>query len=348
MSLANGKFCMSVDFGTTNTLVYVKNDGVVVNEASLIALRTENSKKNAFTVVDAGSDVCALIGRTAPQVSVQSPLSAGVINDVELAKVLLQTLTTKFLPWSRHLPIPSAERGILISAPREITEYERRAFEESARSLGFANVGIIDEPLAAALGAGLALFEPRGQMLVDLGSGISEAVVTSSGFVAASGSVRQGGNDLDEQIVAFLKEHHDFVIAHSLAKRIKETFGSASGDWSSREIQLSGKCLKAKLPRKMIIRPVELSCCIKKYVDQVETLILSVIEKTEPELVSDLLDSGVWLSGGGSLLNGLPEELSRRLGFTVRRVQNPLAAVIAGSGKIIAEPKFSQLCRVIH
>lgn len=348
MANFNGNFCMSVDFGTTNTLVFVKDEGVVVNQASLIAIRPDKDKTDTFTLFDAGSDVSPLVGRTAPQISVESPLASGVIQNTELAKALLQALTEKHLPWSRRIPLPHAERGILISTPREVTEYERQAFAESARSLGFANVGVIDEPLAAALGSNLPLFAPQGQMLVDLGSGITEAIVMSSGTVVESGSFRQGGNDLDADIVNYFETVHRFTIAQGLARIIKERYGSAGRDGSDCEIQLSGKCLKTKLPRKKVIRATELSICINAYVDRIEKLILSVLEKSEPELVSDILDAGVWLSGGGALLKGLPEELTRRLRFSVRRVDDPLGAVIAGSGKIVNSPEYSELCRIMN
>jgi len=186
---------MSVDFGTSNTLVYRRNEGVVVDESSLLAMREISGKNRQYSAMAAGSEVRPMIGRTMPQVSIESPLVAGVIRDTELAKVLLQLLTQRRLPWFRSLPLPVAGSGVLISAPLDVTEYERLAFTETAQSLGFVHVGLVDEPLAAALGSDLPIFAPHGQMLVDLGSGITEAIITSSGTIVESGSFREGGND---------------------------------------------------------------------------------------------------------------------------------------------------------
>jgi rod shape-determining protein MreB len=338
---------MSVDFGTTNTLVFAKDVGVVVNQATLLALRSESGKTQNYKVLRVGSSVSPLIGRTAPQISVEAPLASGVIRDTELAKLLLHELISTHLPWSRHVPIPHHARGILISSPREVTEYERTAFQDAARSLGFANVGLVDEPLSAALGSGLPLFAPQGQMLVDLGSGITEAIIVSSGMVVESGSFREGGNDLDQEIVKYLEQEHHFKIALGLAKDIKERFGAVGAAVRDVEISVQGKCLKTKLPRKKSITSSELSFCLNAYVDRVERLILDVIEKADPELVSDVLDAGVWLSGGGALLPGLSAELERRLRFSVRQVQDPLGAVIIGNGMIVDDPKYAELCRLI-
>jgi len=340
-------FCMSVDFGTSNTLVFLRDEGVVVNQASLLALRSDKEKTDSFQLFDAGNDVSSLVGRTAPQISVESPLCSGVIRNTELAKVLLQALTEKFLPWSRFIPLRRSDRGILISAPREVTDYERNAFCEAARSLGFSNVAVIDEPLAAALGSGLPIFAPKGQMLVDLGSGITEAIVISSGMVVESGSVRRGGNDLDEAIVSHLENEHRFRISKVLAREIKERYASVRHSDMSAEILLSGKCLKTKLPRKTQLQVCELFSTVNAYVDEVESLVLNVLERSEPELVTDVAETGLWLSGGGALLKGLPEELTRRLGFRVQCVDDPLGAVIAGNGRVVNEPELYSLCRTL-
>ncbi|MEN9827262.1 MAG: hypothetical protein RI953_3007 [Pseudomonadota bacterium] len=345
---SRNNFCMSVDFGTSNTLVFSRGEGVVVNQASLLAVRTAHQKNQTMSVYEAGSQVAALVGKTSSDISVESPLNAGVIQDTELAKILLQILTEKFLPWSRHLPFSHSGKGILISAPCEITEYERNAFYEAARSLGFARVGLIDEPLSAALGAGLELFKPSGQMLVDLGSGITEAVVIGSGGVVQSGSFRQGGNDVDAAIVQYLIDQHQFEIPRGLAKEIKERFCGAGSKFDPEPVQISGKCVHEKLPRKKMIHAAEFSECIQEYVSRVQTLILSVLEKSEPELVSDIMESGIWLSGGGALLQGLPEALTQRLQIPVRKVEDPLGAVIKGSGKVVADPELSSLCRAIN
>ncbi|MEN9808510.1 MAG: hypothetical protein RLZZ488_77 [Pseudomonadota bacterium] len=338
-------FCMSVDFGTSNTLVFLRDEGVVVNQASLLALRTDKEKPNSFQIFDAGNDVSPLVGRTAPQICIESPLCSGVIRNTELAKALLQALTEKFLPWSRFVPFRRSDRGILISAPREVTEYERNAFYEAARSLGFLNVALIDEPLAAALGSGLPIFASKGQMLVDLGSGITEAIVISSGMVVESGSFRRGGNDLDNAIVTQLENEHRFRISQVLAREIKERHASVRHSDMSGEIVLSGKCLKTKLPRKTQVQLCELYPAVSQYVDQVEGLIVKVLERSEPELVTDVSETGVWLSGGGALLKGLPEALTRRLGIQVRCVEDPLCAVIAGNGRVVNEPELYSLCR---
>jgi rod shape-determining protein MreB len=343
----HGSFSLSVDFGTTNTLVFAKDAGVVVNQATLLALRSEAGKTQSFKVLGAGSSVSPLIGRTAPLISVEAPLASGVIRDTELAKILLHELISNHLPWSRHIPLPHRGRGILISAPREVTEYERSAFQDAARSLGFASVGVVDEPLSAALGSGLPLFAPQGQMLVDLGSGITEAIIMSSGMVVESGSFRQGGNDVDQEIVDYLENQHSFKIALGHARDIKERFGAVGTAVREMEIQLQGKCLKTKLPRKRSMTAGELSLCLNSYVDRVQRLILDVMEKADPELVSDVLEGGVWLSGGGALLPGLSAELERRLNFAVRAVENPLGAVIAGNGMIVNEPGYATLCRTV-
>lgn len=345
MTHSKSNFVMSVDFGTSNTLVYQRNEGIVVEESSLLAMREISGKIRKYSAMAAGSEVTPMVGRTMPQVSIESPLAAGVIRDTELAKVLLQLLTHRHLPWFRSLPLPVAGGGVLISAPLDVTEYERLAFTETAQSLGFAHVGLVDEPLAAALGSDLPIFAPHGQMLVDLGSGITEAIITSSGTIVESGSFREGGNDLDESIVNCLLEKHNFRISLGLARTLKEKYGSLQPKPDSSAVSIPGKCQKTKLPCKRLIHPTDFNECIDAYAKRVEGLILQVLEKSPPELVSDILESGVWLSGGGALLKGLPEELTRRLGFTVRNVRDPLKAVIAGSGKIVDNPKFAVLLR---
>lgn len=340
-------FCMSVDLGTTNTLVFAKNAGVVVNQASLLALRSRGNSFQGCSVLRAGSSVSALVGRTGPQISVEAPLAAGVIRDTELAKLLLHTLIDVHLPWFRQIHLPYSSRGILISAPRSVTDYERLSFEDAARSLGFANIGLVDEPVSAALGSGIPLFAPQGQMLVDLGSGITEAIIMSSGMVIESGSVRKGGNDLDGDIVAYLEREYKFQIALGSAKDIKERYGKVGNAIGHFEIPIYGKCLQTNLPRKRVISTGGLSFCINNYVDRIERLIIEVLEKSDPELVSDVVDAGVWLSGGGALIPGLCDELQSRLKFRVQRVNDPLGAVIAGSGMIVNEPSLATLCRNI-
>lgn len=345
MTKASGSFCISVDFGTTNTLVYAKDMGVVVNQASLLAIKLSAEKANRPNVFGSGSSVFPLIGRTAAQSSVEAPLASGVIRNPDLANLFLRELLASHLPRSRRLSLPYHCRGVLISAPRDITQYERSAFHDAARSLGFGRVSVVDEPLAAALGSGLPIFAPKGQMLVDVGSGITEAVIVSSGTVVESGSFRQGGNDLDQQIVDHIAQQHRFKISLGHARNIKEHFCALGVALDEVEIPLQGKCLVTKLPSKRSIYARELSTCIEAYVLRIENLILKVLEGADPELVSDVLENGVWLSGGGALLSGLSNVLERRLGIVVQPVRDPLGAVIAGNGMIVRNSQYASLCR---
>lgn len=339
------KFSLSIDLGTSNTLVYLKGQGIVVEQASLLALKNDEGRWDSFELFGAGTSAERLQGKTPPQIRIEAPLAAGVIQDTELAKLLLSKLTNPVLPWSRHLPLASTFQGILISAPNGVTVYERMAFYEAARSLGFSKVGLIDEPLAAALGSNLPVLNHKGQMLADLGSGITEVIVTSSGVIVESGSLRKGSNDLDEAIVAFVRNRFDLEISRAQAEHLKIFRSTLNHPSTPVLTEVNGKCTQSKLPRKKLVDARELSDCLNAYVTDVQNLILRVFEKSPPELVSDVLESGLWLSGGGALLNGLPEELSRRLGFPVRLVADPLRAVIIGSGRIVSDPDLSVLCR---
>ena len=327
---------MAIDLGTANTLVYVKGQGVVLNEPSVVAIAEIKGKKKVLAVGD-GAKV--MLGRTPGTIKALRPLRDGVIADFEVAEEMI-----KHFIRMAHKRRSFASPQVIICVPSGSTAVERRAIQESAEAAGARKVFLVEEPMAAAIGAGLPVTEPTGSMVVDVGGGTTEVALLSLGGIVYSRSVRVGGDKMDEAIIAYIRRYHNLLVGESSAERIKKDIGTAcppeEGDGEKMEIR--GRDLVSGVPKELIFNQRQIAEALSEPVDSIVEAVKTALEHTEPELASDIVDKGVILTGGGSLLSNLDNVLRHATGLPISIAEDPLSCVVHGTGRCLEEMKTLQ------
>ena len=318
---------MGIDLGTANTLVYIKGQGIVVREPSVVAIRDDSKE-----VLAVGEEAKRMIGRTPGNIVAIRPMKDGVIADFDVTQSMLSYFIQK----------AAAKKGVVspriaICVPFGVTEVEKRAIEEAARTAGAKDAFLIEEPMAAAIGAGLRIEEPEGNMVVDIGGGTSEIAIISLGGIVTAKSIRLGGDELDEAIVNYVKKEYSLMIGERTAEDVKIRIGSAYKEGEEMEMEIRGRDLISGLPKTMQISSSEVRDALRDPVNSIVDGIKSTLEKTPPELASDIMENGIMLTGGGALLKGLDKLVKEETGMPVKIAENPLDCVAIGTGKSVEE-----------
>ncbi len=317
---------VAVDLGTANTVVYVRGRGIVLSEPSVVAIDQRTGEVHAV-----GADAQRMIGRTPATISADRPLRHGVIADFEVTEAMLRQFVGKVLN-NRF-----ARPRMVICAPSGITEVERRAVEEATLSAGAREVHLIEESLAAAIGAGVDIAEPKGRMVVDIGGGTSEVAIISLGGLVVAKSLRVGGYDLDDAITNHIRLEHRMAIGSQSAEAIKLAAGSAIPLVEEIETSIRGRDMASGLPREIVLTSEEVRQAIASPLADIMTAIHATLEETPPELAADITTEGVLMAGGGSLLRGLDQRVAAETGMPVRLADDPLACVATGAGMSLEE-----------
>jgi rod shape-determining protein MreB len=322
---------MAIDLGTANTLVYVKGKGVVLNEPSVVALVEHRGRKQVLAV---GEEAKLMLGRTPGNIQAIRPLRDGVIADFEVAEEMIKYFIRKV-----HNRRSFASPLVIVCVPSGSTAVERRAIQESAESAGARRVFLIEEPMAAAIGAGLPVTEPTGSRVVDIGGGTTEVAVLSLGGIVYSRSVRVGGDKMDEAIIAYIRRNHNLLIGESSAERIKEEIGSAypPEDGDGRTMEIKGRDLMNGVPKELLISERQISESIAEPVGAIIDAVKVALEHTAPELAADIVDKGIVLTGGGALLTNIDFVLRHATGLAVTIADDPLSCVALGTGRVLEQ-----------
>ncbi len=324
---------MAIDLGTANTLVYVKGRNIVLNEPSVVAITEVNGRKKVLAV---GNEAKQMLGRTPGNIQAIRPLRDGVIADFEVAEEMIKEFIRKV-----HNRRSFASPQIVVCVPSGSTAVERRAIQESAESAGARRVWLIEEPMAAAIGAGLPVTEPTGSMVVDIGGGTTEVAVLSLGGIVYSRSVRVGGDKMDEAIIGYIRRNHNLLVGESSAERIKMEIGSAcppeDGEGSTMEIK--GRDLMNGVPKELIISERQIAESLAEPISAIIDAVKVALEHTAPELAADIVDKGIVLTGGGALLGNLDYVLRHATGLPVSIADDPLTCVALGTGRALEEFK---------
>lgn len=321
---------IGIDLGTANTLVLVRGVGIVINEPSVVAV-----EKRTRRVLAIGSEAKQMVGRTPSDIVAIRPLRDGVISDFDVAEKMLEYFITKVHDQA-ILPLPHRPR-ILIGIPSGVTEVEKRAVHDAAMNAGAREVFLIEEPMAAAIGAGLPITEAVGSMIVDIGGGTTEMAVFSLGGIVVSRSIRIAGDEMDEEIIRYAREKYNVLIGERMAEEIKTTIGSAFPMPEEKTHILRGRNLITGLPTELEVSSVEIREALANPLNQIIDALKTTIDETPPELVSDLIQYGIALAGGGALLHGLAERLSQETKMHVYVAQDPLTCVVRGTGQVLEE-----------
>ncbi|MEH6651465.1 MAG: rod shape-determining protein [Motiliproteus sp.] len=319
---------LSIDLGTANTLIYVRDKEVVLNEPSVVAIRTLGNHKS---VVAVGADAKRMLGRTPSNISAIRPLKDGVIADFHVTEKMLQHFISKVHEDSFLTPSPR----VLVCVPCNATQVERRAIKESAMGAGAREVYLIDEPMAAAIGAGLPVEEASGSMVVDIGGGTTEIAIISLNGIVYAESVRVGGDRFDESIVAYVRRNYGSLIGDATAERIKQEIGTAYPGADLLEIDVRGRNLAEGIPRSFTLNSREIQEALEEALKSIVQSVKSALENCPPELASDIAESGIVLTGGGALLRDLDKLLSEETGLSVIVAEDPLTCVARGGGKAL-------------
>ena len=326
---------MAVDLGTANTLVYVRGRGIVLNEPSVVAVNTSTGK-----IVAVGIEAKQMIGRTPTNISAIRPLKDGVIADFEITERMLRYFIQK-IHRRRHFAKPR----VIVAVPSGITSVEHRAVKEAGYQAGARRVYIIEEPMAAAIGSGLPVHEPAGNMVVDIGGGTTEVAVISLGGIVTSQSIRIGGDELDDSIISYIKKEYSLMLGERTAEEIKMAIGSAFPLPDEPHAEIRGRDLVSGLPKTIVVSAEEIRKAIEEPVNATVDAVKNTLDKAPPELAADIMDKGIVLTGGGALLKGLDERLKHETGMPIHITENPLTSVAVGSGKALEE--FETLKKVL-
>lgn len=320
---------MAIDLGTANTLVYVDKNGIVLDEPSVVAIASVRGKQQVLAV---GEEAKLMLGRTPGNIQAIRPMSDGVIADFDVAEEMIKHFIRKV-----HNRRSFTSPQIIICVPSGSTAVERRAIQESAESAGARRVFLIEEPMAAAIGAGLPVTEPTGSMVVDIGGGTTEVAVLSLGGIVYARSVRVGGDKMDQAIIAYIRRHHNLLIGESTAERIKKEIGSACvpEEGSGRVMEIKGRDLMNGVPKEIVITERQIAESLTEPVSSIVDAVKIALENTAPELSADIVDKGIVLTGGGALLNNLDYVLRHATGLPVSIAENPLHCVAYGTGKAL-------------
>ena len=320
---------IAVDLGTANTLIYVKGQGIVLNEPSVVAL-----ERSTGTVQAVGLAAKKMLGRTPESITAIRPLKDGVIADFEVTEKMLRGFLERVLR-KRFLPM---RQKVIVCVPSGITEVEKRAVRDSAESAGAKEVYLVDEPMAAAIGVGLPVETPTGNMVIDIGGGTTEiAVIALSGIVSDT-SIRVGGDELDDAIVQFLKKNYNQAIGEQTAEAIKMQIGSAYPLGEEREMEVKGRDIVSGIPKTVKIHSSEVREALQEPIMAIVEAVRAALERTPPELASDIVDRGIVMTGGGSLLRGLDALLREETNLPINVDEDPLTCVVRGTGRILDEP----------
>jgi len=322
---------MAIDLGTANTLVYVKGEGVVLNEPSVVAIIEQQGRTQVLAV---GNEAKQMLGRTPGKIQAIRPMKDGVIADFEVAEQMIKSFIKK-VHKGRTLSNPQ----IVICVPTGATNVERRAIKESADAAGARRVFLIEEPVAAAIGAGLPVAEPTGSMIVDIGGGTTEVAVLSLGGVVHSTSVKTAGDRFDDAITEYMRTSHKLAIGEATAERMKKEVGSAStpDDGDGESMNVKGRDLITGLPKEISISQRQIAEALAEPVAQIIDTIKRALELTPAELSADIVERGIMLTGGGSLLGNLDKVLRRATGLPISIAEDPLLCVVMGTGKALEE-----------
>ncbi len=324
---------MAIDLGTANTLVYVKERGIVLNEPSVVAIAETKGKKHVLAV---GEEAKQMLGRTPGNISAIRPLRDGVIADFEIAEEMIKYFIRKV-----HNRRSFASPMVVICVPSGSTAVERRAIQDSSESAGARRVWLIEEPMAAAIGAGLPVTEPTGSMVVDVGGGTTEVAVLSLGGIVYSRSVRVGGDKMDEGIISYIRRNHNLLVGESSAERIKKEIGTARPpeDGNGRTMEVKGRDLMNGVPKELVINQRQIAESLAEPVGAIIEAVKVALEHTAPELAADIVDKGIVLTGGGALLGDLDQVLREATGLPVSIADEPLSCVALGTGRALEEMK---------
>ncbi|HZJ83052.1 MAG TPA: rod shape-determining protein [Clostridia bacterium] len=318
---------IGIDLGTANTLVYLKGKGVILREPSVVAVNNHTGQELAV-----GLDAKQMIGRTPGNITAIRPLKDGVIADFETTRGMLKYFIRKAAGNS-----PFTRSRVVICVPSGVTEVEKRAVVDSATSAGAKEAYLIEEPMASAIGAGLPVAEPSGSMVVDIGGGTSEVAVISLGGIVVSRSLRVAGDEFDDAIIHYIKKEYNLMIGERTAEDIKLKIGSAHPEEKENSYNVSGRDLVTGLPKEIGISSVEIRDALREPINSVIDSIKLTLEKTPPELASDIMERGIMLAGGGALLKGFDRLISEETGIPVFIAEHPIDCVVLGTGKVLEE-----------
>jgi rod shape-determining protein MreB len=320
---------MAIDLGTANTLVYVDGKGIVLDEPSVVAIANVRGTPQILAV---GAEAKQMLGRTPGNIEAFRPLREGVIADFVGAEEMIKSFIHKV-----HKRSSFASPQIIICVPSGSTAVERRAIQESAESAGASRVFLIEEPMAAAIGAGLPVTEPTGSMVVDIGGGTTEVAVLSLGGIVYARSVRVGGDKMDQAIIAYIRRHHNLLIGESTAEKIKKQIGSACipEEGSGRVMEIKGRDLMNGVPKEIVITERQIAESLAEPVSSIVDAVKIALENTAPELSADIVDKGIVMTGGGALLSNLDYVIRHATGLPVSIAENPLHCVAHGTGKAL-------------
>lgn len=321
---------LGIDLGTANTLVYVKGQGIVLCEPSVVAIQ-----KGTNNVIEVGEEAKRMLGRTPGSIIAIRPMKDGVIADFEITEAMLRHFIKKV-----HNRKIFVRPRMVIAIPSGITEVEKRAVKDSAEHAGAREVFLIEEPIAAAIGVGLPIQEPRGSMIIDIGGGTTEMAVISLADIVFSKSIRIGGDEFDDAIIQHLKKTYNLMIGERTAEEIKIKIGSAYPLEEELSMEVRGRDLVAGLPKMVTVTSTEIREALSEPLAQIIEAVRITLEKTPPELSSDLIERGIVLAGGGSLLRGIDKLIQEETGLPVHIANDPLTAVALGTGIVLSEIKY--------
>lgn len=321
---------LAIDLGTANTLIYVKGKGIICAEPSVVAINRDTKE-----VLAVGSEAKSMLGRTPANIIALRPMKDGVIADFEITEKMLRYFIQKV-----HNRRSLIRPRVIISVPSGVTQVEKRAVKDSAIQAGAREVYVIEEPMAAAIGAGLPIQEAFGNMVVDIGGGTTEVAVISLSGIVYTNSVRVAGDEMDEAIVEYIKNKYNLLIGYSTAEKIKMSIGSAYPLEEEMSVEIKGRDRIVGIPKTIEVGDKEIGEALKDAVDVIVNAIKLALEKTPPELSADIIDRGIVLTGGGALLKGLDKRISEVTGLPVLIAEDPLTTVARGAGKVLDEIKL--------
>lgn len=325
---------IGIDLGTSNTLVYVKGRGIVVNESSVVAVNRRNGR-----VLAVGEDARAMMGKTPPHILVTRPLQRGIIADFEVTEKMLRYFFDKVHD-DRSLVVPRPR--VIISVPLDVTEVERKAVGDAAMSAGAHEVLVVEEPIAAAIGAGMDISSPLGNMIVNLGGGTTEVAVISLNGVVTAKSISIAGEEFNKNIAQYARDVFNLLLGEGIAEQIKIEIGSAVEGEEAMQASMRGRDILSGLPREILVNDAQIREALARSVKAIVEQVKGILEITPPELVADIYQKGIVLTGGGALLRGMDVAISRGTGLPVRVAEDPLTAVARGTGALL-EPANKSL-----